>query len=162
MTHFLHQFDFTLYRLSSVWFFEFVLLVNFKSNFSIRWFVKTDSHDRICSLSNLLPDYVVIKTVVLTKDHSIIKSSWGLLHLLLSNLVSFVIGLQLKHLSTLRLRRPRLHLSNSYILLVLSLSGRRPLIHDWLWRRLIRRDSLALLLAVNQDVLNLILFVLNR
>ena len=58
--HLLHQLDLSLNRLASIWLLEFVFLVYFHGNFTVCRPVETDANARIRSLTDLLPDDVVV------------------------------------------------------------------------------------------------------
>jgi hypothetical protein len=72
LSHFLHQFNFSLDRFSSIWLLKFVLFVNFHGYFLVGRFMKTNSHNSVSSLTYLLPYNVVIKRCFLRENHCVI------------------------------------------------------------------------------------------
>ena len=72
-SHFLHQFNLSPYRFSSIWVHQFVFLIDFHSYFFVCWFVKANAHDRISALTDLFTNYVVIEYCLVAEDHAIIR-----------------------------------------------------------------------------------------
>lgn len=70
--HFLHQLDFSSHRFTSIWIHQLVFLVNFHSNLSVRWLVKTYAYNCISTLTDLFTNNVVVKHGLVTKNHAII------------------------------------------------------------------------------------------
>ena len=65
MLHLLHEFDLSLDRFPSVRVEQLILFVNLHSNFLICWLMKANSNNRICTLPDLLPNYIVIKRALI-------------------------------------------------------------------------------------------------
>lgn len=69
--HFFHQFYFSFNRFTAIRVHKFVLFVDFHRYFSIRRLMQSNTNYSICSLSNLLPNYILVKRGLIAENHTL-------------------------------------------------------------------------------------------
>lgn len=79
VSHLLHQLDFSLDTLTTVWLLKLVLLVNLHGDFLVRRAMKTDAHNSISSCTNLFSNDVVLEAALLAEDHGVVERVSSLL-----------------------------------------------------------------------------------
>lgn len=69
--HFFHQLYFSFNRFTAIRVHKFVLFVDFHRYFSIRRLMQSNTNYSICSLSNLLSNYILVKRGLIAENHTL-------------------------------------------------------------------------------------------